>query len=86
MSKTPRADKARDEQISKHLAYDLIEKLETELDDMRERSRELIPLIPTAYCEMFHHEKKDQHAYDEECKPLSRYNAKIQKAKEALGL
>lgn len=60
--------------------------IETELADMREMFRELIPLIPTASCEMFHHKKKDQHAYDEECKPLSRYNAKIQKAKEALGL
>ena len=67
-------------------AMTLCKQLEAELDDMREMFRELIPLIPTAYCEMFHHEKKDQHAYDEECKPLSRYNAKIQKAKEALGL
>jgi len=42
MSKTPKADKARDEQISKHLAYDLIEQLETELSDMREMFKEYV--------------------------------------------
>jgi hypothetical protein len=45
---------------------------------------EILSLVPTASCDMFHHSKKDRHDYGEECKPLARYNSKIKKAEEEL--
>ena len=53
-------------------------------DELAKALKEILPLLPTASCDMFHHSKKDRHDYGEECKPLARYNSKIKKAEEAL--
>lgn len=53
-------------------------------DELAKALKEILPLLPTASCDMFHHSKKDRHEYGEECKPLARYNSKIKKAEEAL--
>ena len=82
----------RDEALSDlQFRRDLYSLQTKQLDDAREQRdelakalKEILPLLPTASCDMFHHSKIDRHDYTEECKPLARYNSKIKKAEEAL--
>ena len=82
----------RDEALSDlQFRRDLYSLQTKQLDDAREQRdelakalKEILPLLPAASCDMFHHSKIDRHDYTEECKPLARYNSKIKKAEEAL--
>ena len=61
-----------------------IQEVTEQRDRLAEALKEILPLLPTASCDMFHHSKKDRHDYGDECKPLVRYNDAIKKAEEAL--
>jgi len=54
----------------------------SELQEAKEIIADLMKLVPSASCECFHHAKQDRHEFGEECPPLTRYMARIARAKE----
>lgn len=50
--------------------------------EAKEIIADLLRLVPYGTCEMFHHEKNERHEIWEECPPLTRYMARIARAKE----
>lgn len=43
--------------------------------------KSLLDSIPSLTCESFHHARKDQHQFDDECPPFERYLAEAIKAR-----
>lgn len=54
---------------------------DAELDEVLGVLKSLLNSIPSLTCESFHHARKDQHNYDEECPPFERYLAEAIKAR-----
>lgn len=54
----------------------------SELIEAKKIITDLLNLVPSAGCECFHHEKQDRHEFGEECPPLTRYMARIARARE----
>jgi len=46
--------------------------------------RDLLSLAPSPACELFHHDKKDQHTWSEPCPCVVRYNARLKAATDFL--
>ena len=53
-----------------------------ELTEAKKIIADLLKVVPSASCECFHHAKQDRHEFGEECPPLTRYMARIARAKE----
>lgn len=47
--------------------------------------KELVAACQPVFCQMLHHDKKDQHSDDEACPAVERYDRAIQQARDVLG-
>lgn len=56
-----------------------------QLKEAKEVITDLLALLPTATCDMFHHTKKDRHSLSEPCPCVTRYNHKLTQAYKVLG-
>lgn len=56
---------------------DVKESLTTQLLEAKEHLRYLMSVAPHPSCELFHHAKRDRHAFDEPCPVVARYRARL---------
>jgi hypothetical protein len=54
----------------------------SELNEAKEIIADLLKIAPSAICEDFHHGKSDRHEIDEDCPLLTRYMARIARARK----
>lgn len=67
------------------ICKDANDALRARLEQVEGALRELHIAVPSSLdCLAFHHGKKDQHEYSEECKPLERFREAMKKAGDAL--